>query len=989
MFRIALLCFFLLSAWQLKANPYDKLFFTPLTKSDGLSDNNVECIFKDSDGFIWFGTRSGLCRYDGYEIRVFRRSKDSTSISGNRILDITEDKQGFLWIGTYNNGLNKFDKKKEQFTRYTYAQGIGNRVNRIKVFTDSSIWICSTNGLAQYVPQNNAFNTYSTGMPGDSNLLSSFVYDVLETTKGEIYVAHEAKFLQKMNRKTGTFENINYKRAAGLMSNYRKRLVEDKDGIIWIAANYHGLCAYNPKDGSSEIFTAEKNYLSTNYLMGNMALDTQEKLWICTEGDGLNIFDIKTKTYQHIKHQSTTNGALNSDHTYSVYFDDDNMAWIGTFDKGVNKYDPYQIKFNESLFTSGDLKILEGRSVLDIFEDTAGRIWMGTDGFGLFRFESSKMPKQYIYHKEKTKHILSSNVITAFCDDKNGHLLIGTYAGGLIRLDAEKEQATFFMPNHETDKSISSSNVWDMVCSSNQTIWLGLLSTAVDVFNAESLEFRNVGPYSNNNNRIDFPNIMVLLEDSDGDIWFGSEGKGLYLFDKQTQKIQRIPADTNYSVSTEGIIKCLIQDQWGFIWIGTEDDGLYRFNKKKQILNRIGAETSWLTGPIQSLQEDNFGNIWIGTSNGLVKYNIGNQKFNHFVVDDGLSSNEFNADAMLKLRDGRILAGTKNGIDIIHAEKIQLNQTLPKIVFTRLTVLNTEVHPGEVINKRIIAKQSISYLKEIELGWKEKTVTLEFAALNYTLPQKCEYAYKLEGFDEHWVHTPANRRFASYSNLKPGHYVFKVKATNNDGRWGNNEASIRINVNPPLWNTLVFKLFAILLILAFAYALYRQRINMHKERFYQQQMEQQNKIIELEKEKLEAELKKLAFSVINKNKLLIEQKNKLLSLSNKARISVKEGLQKIVDSIDDDLDEEKDWKHIEPQIDKAYNQFITHLKARHPDLNATEIRIAAYIRMNLSTKEICEFMNKTQRAVENDRYRLRKKIGLESNDSIQGYFLNI
>ncbi len=154
-------------------------------------------------------------------------------------------------------------------------------------------------------------------------------------------------------------------------------------------------------------------------------------------------------------------------------------------------------------------------------------------------------------------------------------------------------------------------------------------------------------------------------------------------------------------------------------------------------------------------------------------------------------------------------------------------------------------------------------------------------------------------------------------------------------------------------------------------------------------MEQERKIISLEKEKLESELKKLAFSVINKNKLLIEHKNKLLTLSNKARVSVKEGLQRIVENIDEDLNEEKDWKTIEPQIDKAYNQFVTKLKELHPDLTASEIRIAAYIRMNLSTKEICEFMNKTQRAVENDRYRLRKKIGLESNDSIQNYLLNL
>ena len=247
----------------------------------------------------------------------------------------------------------------------------------------------------------------------------------------------------------------------------------------------------------------------------------------------------------------------------------------------------------------------------------------------------------------------------------------------------------------------------------------------------------------------------------------------------------------------------------------------------------------------------------------------------------------------------------------------------------------------------------------------------------------------LEGFDDDWVYTKSDRRFASYSNLDPGEYLFRVKASNNDDNWGDNEISLKIIVKPPFWNTLFSKVIMIFILFLFILWIYKRRINIHKEQFLKQQSEQETIIITLENEKLESELKKLAFSIINKNKLLIDQKNKLINLSNKAKESVKEGLKKIVESIDEDLDEEKDWKYIEPQIDKAYNQFITQLKTKFPDLTASEIRIAAYIRMNLSTKEICEFMNKTQRAVENDRYRLRKKLNLNPNDSIQNYLINL
>jgi ligand-binding sensor domain-containing protein/DNA-binding CsgD family transcriptional regulator len=963
--------------------------FTTINKNDGLADNNVSCVFKDSDGFIWFGTRNGLCRFDGYEFRVFRKENHPGSISGNRILDICEDNQGNLWVGTYNDGLNKFDKKQEIFTHYNEAHGIGNRINRIKTLKDGRVWICSNQGLAYYLPDSDQFFAYQANKENSATLLSNHVYDIIETKNGSVYVAPESNELQLLNLETNTFETIAYKRDPELQNNYKKYIVEGKDGLLWISANYHGLCSYNPETGRSEVFTKETKSLSTNVLMGDMAIDNTGNIWICTEGDGINIFNPNTKTYQQLKYQKGNPEALNSDHTYTVYFDDNNIAWIGTYDKGINKSDPYQQKFHASLYQANDLTILNGLSILDIFEDSKKRIWFGTDGYGLYCFEKGNSTKHYMHTDQNSANGLTSNIITAISEDKHGNILIGTYAGGLLVFNPETETSISYMSEKNNSSGLSSSNIWEILTDSRKTVWLGLLGTGVDEFISDSGIFIKHGPSSSDNNKIEFPNIMVILEDTDGDLWFGSEGKGLFILDNQSRKIQRIPHDSVYHITTEGIIKSLLQDQWGHLWIGTEDAGLFKFNKKTKQITRIGEKENMQALSIQSIQEDNMGNIWIGTSNGLYRHNPKNNNFIQFVTDDGLSSNEINQDAMIKLNDGRLIVGTRNGADLIIPEKVLLNQTLPKIIFTRLTILNNDIYPKTKINKRVVTDTSITYLKELELNWKDKIFTLEFAALNYTLPHKCEYQYRLDGFDENWVNTPSTRRIASYSNLKPGKYIFRVKASNNDGKWGNNETSIAILVKPPFWNTLVFKLFLAVLLLTIAYVVYKYRINVHKERFRQRQMEQERKIISLENEKLESELKKLAFSVINKNKLLIEHKNKLLTLSNKARVSVKEGLQKIVESIDEDLNEEKDWKTIEPQIDKAYNQFVTKLKEQHPDLTASEIRIAAYIRMNLSTKEICEFMNKTQRAVENDRYRLRKKIGLESNDSIQNYLLKL
>ncbi|OFY54555.1 MAG: hypothetical protein A2Y87_05345 [Bacteroidetes bacterium RBG_13_46_8] len=229
----------------------------------------------------------------------------------------------------------------------------------------------------------------------------------------------------------------------------------------------------------------------------------------------------------------------------------------------------------------------------------------------------------------------------------------------------------------------------------------------------------------------------------------------------------------------------------------------------------------------------------------------------------------------------------------------------------------------------------------------------------------------------------------SYSNLQPGEYVFRVRASNNDGKWGNNESSLHIRVLPPWYHTWWFRMLMVLMLVSVVYFIYAYRLNIHKDHFRQKQMEQERRIMHLEKEKLESELQKLTFHILNRNRALIDQKNRLLGLSVKAREAVRTGLLDIIGKIDEELTDDKDWTHIEPQLDKVYNNFVTRLKEKHPDLTLSEIKIAAYVRMNLSTKEISEFMHKTGRAVENDRYRLRKKIGLDSNDSLQHYLINL
>lgn len=986
-FKVSLFLFMVFSCFLVSFSSehpgFQELKFSSLSTLEGLAHNNVECIIKDTEGFIWIGTRNGLCRFDGYEIKTFTHSPaDSNTLSGNRILSIAEDKSGFLWIGTYNNGLNRLNKTTNTITRFPHLQH-GNNITKIKVFGDSSIWFCTNYGLTQYIPAADTFIHRNMQSNNSSGLNSNNLYDILETRNGEIYVGTEHQTIQQFDKTSGVFKNIPYKRDPRLNIDYKKTLIEDNNGIIWITANVHGLCSYNPENGESEIYTEFNSDLTTNILMGSMDLDESGNIWLSTDDEGIMVFNPQTKEFYNIKKTDSEN-SITSNHVYTLYFDNQNFLWVGTFDEGVCYYDPDRYKFAPSLYKPNDLTILSGKSVTSIFQDSEERIWVGTDGDGLYRINADGSIIEY-HHNTSNINTLSTEVITSINEDHLGNILLGTYAAGFMILDPKTNLITRIYQGEIALEQLASSSIWNIFRDSDDRIWLGCLGTGLDLYDPDEGTFTNYGPQAQRDEKIDFPNVMAIMEIDDGDLWFGTEGQGIYILDRQTQKFLQLPPDSTQTITTQGLIKCFYQDKWGNVWIGTEGNGLFTYYQKSKEFREYTIDDGLSSNIVESIIEDAHGSIWLGTSNGLSVYDPNTEKFRTYLMDEGLSGNKFNQNAMIKLSDGRIISGTSNGLDVFEPEKIITNPILPKIVFTTFKILNQEVHVNQMINDRIILSSDVNYCKEIVLSNRDKSFSLAFAALNYTLPNKCQYAYKMEGFDDNWIYTSSKIRSATYTNLPAGSYTFYVKSSNNDGKWGNNLRKISIKILPPFYETWWFKTLVIFLVVLIIFLGYRYRLNSVRNTFLKQQFEQEKKIIKLEKDKLDNELQKLTFHILNRNRELIDQKNRLLGLSMKAKESVRIGLQNIISKLDEELSDDRDWKYIEPQLDKVYNNFVSRLKEKHPDLNLSEIKIAAYVRMNLSTKEISEFMHKTTRAIENDRYRLRKKIGLDTNDSLKAY----
>lgn len=970
-----------------EGNKYKEYRFSSISRTEGLPHNNVNCILKDAEGFMWYGTRNGLARFDGYEIKTYISHGDSVSLPGNRIQCFAEDTNGNLWIGTYNNGLCIYERDSDKFKHLNKSYYLQGRINNIKVLSDNSIWICTNAGLLVFRESIDTFKVYTHNPDLPGTLNSDLVSDVIETSDGSIYVATESEAILRFDKENDSFEEIWYKRDPSLNINYHKQIIEDKDGILWIAANVHGLCSYNPASGESKIYKQGPNGLSTNILTGSLGLDPSGNIWICTDGGGINIFNPEKEEFYYLTHSDHPE-SLASDHLYSIYFDNQHFIWIGTFDEGISYYDPEHYKFSSSLYESNDLGFLNEKSVLALHQDLENRIWIGTDGHGLYMISPDGKIREY--HKTDRNNSLSTEVITSIAEDKSGNILLGTYSGGFMVLNPKNEQITRYDQGNSQLNQLGSNSVWHILPDSQDRIWLGLLGTGVDLYDPVNRTFTNYGPPSQDPlKKIDFPNIMTILENSEGDIWFGTEGKGIYILDKQTNKVLRFPADETQTITTDGIIKCLYEDRWGHMWIGTEGNGLYRYDAREQKFNSFSMMDGLPSNIVQSITEDGQNNLWMGTSMGLTVLNPNTMEFRTYLKSDGLTGDDFNLNSILKLSDGRILVGSTDGLDIFRPEDIKTNLNLPEVVLTDLMILNKEIYPGDKINNRVILNKTITKTDEITLTHREKTLTVKFAALNFTLPEKCKYEYKLDGFDADWIETGASYRQANYTNLPAGTYFLQIKASNNDGVWSDNVRKLQINVLPPFYDTTWFKGILLVIIGLLGYSVYRYRLNSIRNRFLEKQFEKDKRIMHLEKEKIDAELQKLTFHVLNRNRALIEQKNRLLGLSMKAKESVRIGLQDIISKFDEELNDDKDWKYIEPQLDKVYNNFVSVLKEKHPELNITEVKIAAYVRMNMSTKEISELMHKTVRAIENDRYRLRKKIGLDTNDSLSSYLMDL
>ncbi len=819
------------------------IHFDRYTLDEGLSQSAVNAIAQDVSGFMWLGTQDGLNRFDGFEFEVFKEHPDhASSLSNSWIWALLVDSNGSLWIGTDGGGLNRWDPYGESFTHFRLDSSnpttLSNDTVRA-IFEDRGgrLWIGTDGGLNLMVEDSQGtFRRYTHNPSKERSLSADGVRAVLEDSQGTLWVGTHGGGLNRLDPDEGGFVHYRHDPAdpASLGDDDVRCLLEDREGHLWIGTEGGGLSRLNRDTGTFDRFDEENGSLagSQNHVRW-LLQDNDDVLWVGTAG-GLFEWLPKANRFRQYKHNPTDSSSLAGDNVMSIFQDRGGVLWVGTM-RGLSKWNPTTSSFGA--FTASDPvgERLSGNTVYSLAEGADGDIWVGTYGTGLNRIDRETGKVTQFRADPTDPNALGDDMTPTLYVDSRGRLWIGSVAAGLFRFEERTQRFVNYHHDPKDPASLSGDAVTSIYEDSEGSFWIGTFGNGLNQFDpatGRSVHYTHdaADPTSLSNN-----NVLVILEDSLGVLWIGTHGGGLSGMDRETGRFTRFKArqDDPSGLESEKIW-ALHEDRRGNLWIGTQEDGLYRWTlndrRNYRAAFRHYTQADGLpNGSINGILEDAAGNLWLSTNQGISRFDPLSETFRNLNRSSGLLSNEFNQGAHLKTRSGEIFFGSSEGVNFFHPDQIQTNLHRPPIVLTSLLKNN---QPGAL-------DRPLSEVEELALQHTDYVVSFEFAALDFTAPKENQYAYKLVGFDEDWVEA-RNHRFASYTNLDPGNYTFRVKASNNDGLWNEEGLSIAIRVAPPPWRTWwAYALYALSLAsVVFGYVRIQSR-KLEKEAEYSRKLERE------------------------------------------------------------------------------------------------------------------------------------------------------
>ena len=860
--------------------------FEHLTIEDGLSQNAGLAIFQDSKGYLWIGSQDGLNRYDGFAFKIYKHdSEDPSSISHNSILAITEDKDGYLWIGTWGGGLDRFDPVTETFVSYHSDPNApsslsSDTVTSIKQDSSGTLWVGTLAGLDRYDPSTNGFDHFRND-PNDPDSLSSDAISIIfEDSNHQLWVGTgttgiEGSGLNRLDPSTGKVIRYQHNESdsQSLSSNNIASIYESPDGTFWIATGGFslqgaGLDQFDPRTGTARHFSNNPKVpdsLSANDLM-TLWGDSNGMLWIGTWSNGLNLMNLSHPGhFLHYQNDPFFPDSLSGNEIWSLYKDRSGILWIGTSHSGINKLPSNSGQFSLYRNNPSDPASLGTNATGAFSEDKHGNIWIATWGAGLERFDADTGQFEHFRYKPDNPDSLSDDLFMAVYVDTYDTVWAGTLGKGLNRLSPTISRVLHYLHDPENPNSLADDNIASIIPDKKGGLWIGTFGGLshydphINTFINYSNDPKN--PSSLNENKV----VSQYLDSESNVLWIGTWGGGLNRLDLNdplhtdpktaTFMNYRNNPDDPSSLS-EDSVWAIHKTADGYLWLGTQM-GLNRFDPNTKTIKHYTEKNGLPNNVVLGILEDDHGKLWLTTNNGLSQFDPQAETFTTYDSSDGLQSNEFNSNAYFRARNGIMYVGGINGFNLFDPEDVRPNPVAPKVSLTGFEIFNEP------------AKVDLSGREPIQLSYKQDFISFEFAAFDFQAPQKNQYSYKLEGFDKDWIQA-GNRRFATYTNVPGGQYVFRVRASNSDGVWNEKGVAVPIFITPPVWQTWWFIGLLIVVVGALVAGGFRWRLNTIREQnvYLETQVSERtselretNKLLEKEvdqRKRAEAELEKRA-----------------------------------------------------------------------------------------------------------------------------------
>lgn len=913
----------------------ENINFTSITTKDGLSSNTVNAILKDHYGLVWFGTEDGLDKFDGTTFTVYRHKPgDPKSLQSNEILSVFEDKSGNLWIGTSGGSLSLYDRKNDAFINFPsngQPNTISNNVIR-SVCSDyqGKIWIVNFTGVNILDPVTKHVSDFPLiSQPSDSNLIKSGMC-LFEDSQQRMWIGTTGGlFVYNPKTKAQTRFIHSAVDPNSLSGNNINAVTEDHNGNIWIGTDgglsrlkrdMSGFINYHTEYGTG-IFSS--NFISSIAVDGN-------SLWLGTS-EGLNILNISTGAVTNLTFDHRNKHSLTAQSIRFVYIDQQGIYWLGMIGGGVNKYDRNLNLFNFVQSNIFDPKGLNDPIVTSFAEDKNNNVIVGTEGGGLSLFDrKTKLFQHYNLHSNR-KGADNHLSILALEMKRSGSLIAGTYADGLFVLDPASGKYQQLLKGSQPE-NLNSSDIFCIKEDSKGNLWVGTNGDGLNVLNNSFKVIRRYTPTPKTANDIQLPingYIRDIEEDKDGNIWIGTHGGGIAVLDPVSGKFT-IYNSYNSKLSNDKV-QSLLVDSRGNIWAGTFGGGLNLFDLRSKEFITFSEKDGIQNNNIYKVLEDKNGLIWISTNKGISSIDAGTKKISNYNYHNGIQNNNFVHGAGIVLTSGELFFGGLEGFNYFNPVYLKKNNNIPSVLITDLRVANQSVTASE--NGPI--KEHISIAHRIDLDYKQN-FALSFVGLNYTSSEQNQYAYKLEGFDKEWNYI-GNLNTAAYTNLDPGEYVFRVKASNNDGKWNAEGASIKIYVHPPFWRTTyAYSLYVLIFIGTIFYFRYKSLLKLkrkfaleqEKVRTEQERMEA-DRVRELDRLKIKF-LTNLSHEFRTPISLILGPVDKLLSYENDSRTSsqlnmIKRNGRRLLNLVNQLLDFRKMEEH-ELRLHPTEGDLISYIK---------------------------------------------------------------